>query len=115
MKAKARISEISANPKRPRVGAWKDCEREFARLVHGRRIGILGKADVETDGWSFEVKARKKTPAFMARSMAQAVSGVRGDRRPAVIVHQKNDSYSAALVVLRLEDFLAMEREKDAE
>ena len=49
----------------------KSAERRIAALMNGRRVGILGKEDVETDKFSIEVKSRKK---FVASGwMDQAV------------------------------------------
>jgi len=42
----------------------KSAERRIAALMNGRRVGILGKEDVETDKFSIEVKSRKKFAAL---------------------------------------------------
>ena len=84
----------------------KEAERAIARLLGGLRVGILGKADVLTDGLSIEVKERKKLPTFLVKAFEQAERNAIEGRIPALILHQLECRHGDDLVIIRLRDFL---------
>jgi len=80
----------------------KATEKAIADLMGGKRLGILGKVDVETDDFSIEVKDRVKSAAH--GFMDQAIRH-KGDKTPMVVIHKTNQRHETDLVCLRLCDF----------
>lgn len=81
----------------------KRTEKAIAKRIGGKRIGILGKSDVEHACFSFEVKSRKK---FVAEKwMLQAERNCEEGKTPAVIVHILRLQHKNDLVIIRLKDF----------
>ena len=85
----------------------KDLERFVAADLGGRRVGILGQADVELRGFSIETKERKSLPAFIVKCMAQAERNARGDAA-IVVLHELNQEHGRDIVMLRYRDFRAI-------
>jgi len=80
----------------------KRTEKAIAKRLGGRRIGILGKSDVEHKLFSFECKSRLK---FVGEKwFLQAVRNCEG-KIPAVIVHITGQHHSNDYVILKLRDF----------
>lgn len=92
---------------------WKATERRVAQLTGGARVPITGRArgmtpDVAHPLWAIECKDKKTLPAWLHTAMAQARAAVRGTQVPVVILHQAGQRHANDLVVLRLEDFIAL-------
>lgn len=88
----------------------KEAERAVAKLLGGKRRGVLGGEDVEHPILSVEVKSRER---FVAKGwMAQAIRNCPEGKVPVVIVHQRNSPYKDALVIVPLEEFKALTKEK---
>jgi len=81
----------------------KNAERKIAKILRGKRVGVLGKADVEHPLFSFEVKSRKK---FVVGSwFSQAVKNCEKGKIPAVVVHITGQHFKNDFVIVRLKDF----------
>jgi len=92
---------MNANKNRQR---GKRAERKVAKILKAKRVGILGKSDVEHPLFSFEVKSRQK---FIAEKwFAQAVKNCEKDKIPAVIVHIVGRHYDNDYVIIRLKDLI---------
>ena len=83
----------------------KAVERQVAKRIGGRRIGILGAEDVATERFSIECKGRSVLPAWFQGAMEQAEKNARPGTVPVVVWHRKGESYDDAIVALRLRDF----------
>ena len=84
----------------------KDAERTIAKLIGGRRVGILGKEDIEHPDYTVEVKSRK---AFAgAGFLEQAEKHNTGDKTAIAIVHVTGQKHDNDIVMMRLKDFLTM-------
>ena len=59
-------------------------QTEWARLVHGRNVGILGREDVDDGRAIYEVKARK-LPQWLHDAYAQ-VNGHKGNKLRYVVI-----------------------------
>lgn len=81
----------------------KNCERALAKRVGGRRVGLMGKDDIEHPVWSFEAKSRVRFGP--ERWLEQAERNTPQGKTPAVIVHVHNKPYGKAMVIMRLEAF----------
>jgi hypothetical protein len=89
------------------VKDWKTCERKVAALLGGMRVPVSGRGrgdspDIQHDFLSIEVKSRKKLPTWIEDAMTQAEDCARADQLPLVILHQDNQCYQDAPVVMRL-------------
>ena len=93
---------MNANRNRRR---GKNCERQIAKRLGGRRMGILGKHDVECGPFSGEVKSRKKCvlTGWMEQSRRNCPEG----RTPIVIVHIVGTRYDDDLVCMKMSDWQA--------
>lgn len=81
----------------------KRVEAAVARKMKGKRVGILGKEDVEHPLFSVEVKLRKR---FVAEKwMLQAMKNCSKDKIPIVVVHLPYQRYGDSFVIIRLRDF----------
>jgi len=81
----------------------KRTEKAIAKKVNGKRLGLLGKEDVDAGPFSIEVKDRK---VFSGRSfMEQAVRNCREGKTPLVIVHLTGKRHDDDLVMMRLKDW----------
>ncbi|MBP7232194.1 MAG: hypothetical protein KBA28_09705 [Syntrophaceae bacterium] len=81
----------------------KKTEQNIAKIIGGKRLGILGKDDVQTDAFSFEIKDRLKFSG--TGFMEQAVRNCAENKTPAVIVHVTGTRHDDDLVMMRLKDW----------
>jgi hypothetical protein len=87
----------------------KNLERWVAKEFGGRRIGILGKEDVELRQFSFECKEREKGfPRFLKDSMEQANANAPIEKIPAVYLHENNRPHDEDLLIFYAEDIKAI-------
>ena len=86
----------------------KAAERAVAAALGGKRCGTMGGEDVHLDGpWSCEVKSRQ---AFVATSwMDQATRNAPAGKAPLVVVHVHGKRHDEDLVIVRLEDWKAIQ------
>lgn len=92
---------------------WKQAERKIAAILGGRRVPVSGRQrgdapDIEHPTLSIEVKSRKSIPAWVENAIEQAEVASRDGKTPAVVLHQDEQKYTDALVVLRLSDFAGL-------
>jgi hypothetical protein len=81
----------------------KDSEREVAKILGGKRVGIMGGEDISHPDYSIEVKSRQ---SFVAKKwMEQAKRNSKGGKIPLVVVHAGNTPHATDLVLLNIEDF----------
>jgi len=81
----------------------KRIERDLAKRLGGKRVGILGKTDISHAVFSFEVKGRVK---FVAEKwFQQAVRNCEEGKIPAVIVHVTGQHHGNDYVIMQLKDF----------
>ena len=90
---------------------WKACERRVAELQGGVRAPVSGRcrgdtSDVLHPDLSIEVKSRKQLPAWLENATRQAEAAAIDGQLPVVVLHEKGKRYKAALVVIRLENFV---------
>ena len=90
----------------------KQNERYLARRLGGRRLGTMGKVDVEIPGCAIEAKERKVMPAFIRRGMNQAMANrMNGEHQlPVFHVHGLNDDHDEDAMIMRLVDWEKMYR-----
>jgi len=83
---------------------WKATERAIAKRLQGQRVGNRGAAspDVETSWACVECKERQRLPQWLRRGLAQAEEGATDGRVGVLVLHQKGERYSDAIVCLRL-------------
>ena len=84
----------------------KRVERKIAELLNGRRLGVLGKHDVESEEFGIEVKSREKLPKWFVDFWEQTLANCPEDKIPLLVIHKLNQKYKDDWVVIRLEDFL---------
>lgn len=83
--------------------AGKQYERVMAKRMGAKRIGVLGKEDLEHPIWSIEAKKRR---AFAgAVFMDQAVRNCPEGKTPVVMVHVTGQRHGNDLVMMRLADW----------
>ena len=87
--------------------AWKRCERELAKRLGGQRVGPTGRSgpDVLTPHLAVEVKERQALPRWLTDALRQASAGAGEGRVAVLVLHQKGQRYSDAIVCMRLKDF----------
>jgi len=95
-----------------RMTAWKNTEREIARLLGGHRVPVTGRQrgdvpDIAHEWLSIEVKHRRIVPAWLLDAMAQAEASKNGQQLPVVILHPHGKRHADNLVIIRLSDFIA--------
>lgn len=90
------------NPKLNRQRG-KSYERYIAKRFGGRRMGVMGKEDVDLDLWSCEVKSFAKFAG--EKIMQQAERNRYKDKTPLAIVHIRGNSHDKDIVMMRLSDF----------
>lgn len=79
-------------------------EKETAKAFEGKRIGVLGKEDVEHPLFSIESKSRK---SFVAKKwMEQAENNCPEGKIALVKCHVLNQKREKDLVIVKLKDFL---------
>ncbi len=86
----------------------KECERVIAKMLGGRRVGILGNEDVAHPDYSIEVKSRKK---FVAKGwMEQCKKNNIDSKIPLVVVHEVHKNHSDDLVIINIKDFIKLNK-----
>jgi hypothetical protein len=88
-------------------------ERNIAKLLKGRRLGVLGRHDVETERYSCECKSREKLPKWFQQMWDQTVRNCEEGKTPLLVIHKLKQKYLDDWVVIRLEDFLEVLDGKD--
>ena len=96
---------------------WKACERKVAALLGGTRIPVSGRGrghspDIQHERLSIEVKSRRKLPAWLEDAMKQAEVCARDGQLPLIVLHQDEQRYQNALIVMRLKDLFTSGEEK---
>ncbi len=81
----------------------KRTERAIAKITGGKRIGILGRDDVQAGAFSIEVKDRVSFAG--AGFMQQSVRNCPEGKTPLVIVHTTGSRHADDLVMMRLQDW----------
>lgn len=85
----------------------KECERAIAKLLNGKRVGILGQEDIMHPVYSIEVKSRKR---FVANKwMDQCIKNNKEGKIPLVVVHETNKNHKKDLIIMNLNDFLILD------
>lgn len=91
---------------------WKATERKVAALLGGRPVPVSGRGrgdapDVAHPWLSIECKDRATLPLWLLDALDQAEQSATSAQLPAAFLHRAGDRLDAALVVLRLSDFVA--------
>jgi calcineurin-like phosphoesterase family protein len=86
----------------------KRTERKIAELLNGRRLGVLGKHDVESELFGVEVKSREKLPKWFVDFWKQTIANCPKDKTPLLVIHKLNQRYDDDWVVIKMKDFLEM-------
>ena len=86
---------------------WKATERAIARRLGGVRVGPTGGSgpDILTPWACIEVKERQTLPRWLTNALCQAEEGATDGRVGVLVLHQKGERYSDAIVCLRLAAF----------
>lgn len=87
----------------------KDAERTIAKLIGGRRVGILGKEDIDHPDYTVEVKSRKSFAG--SKFLEQAEKHNADDKTAIAIVHVTGKRHAEDIVMMRLKDFLTIKEE----
>lgn len=82
----------------------KAAERDVAKRLGGKRIGIMGGEDVTTNDWSIEVKSRQS--CVVCNWMNQCIRNCPDGKTPMVVLHIHGKRHDQDLVVLRMRDYL---------
>lgn len=88
----------------------KRAERATAKLLNGRRLGVLGKHDVESEKYGVEVKSREKIPKWFTKFWDQTEANCPEDKIPLLVIHKLNQRHDDDWVVLKMKDFLEIEK-----
>jgi hypothetical protein len=85
----------------------KATERALAKKLGGRRIGILGRADIELEHplFSFSIESKSRARFVAEKWFMQAIRNCEKGKIPAVVVHVSGKRYENDYVILRLKDF----------
>ena len=84
---------------------WKQFERRIAKRLGGRRVGILGKEDIEHPVFSVETKVLKELPKFMTKVYGQAKRNSPKGKIPFACIKENGRHDENALVILSFGDF----------
>ena len=83
-------------------------QKKTAQLLGGVNVGTLGGEDVLTDEYSVECKSTK---AFVgAKWFKQCDDNNTRKKIPLVIVHVRGTRYTEDLVIIRMKDFLGLQK-----
>lgn len=82
----------------------KATERAIAKRLGGKRLGILGRDDVQAGPFSIEVKDRMKFSG--SHFMNQAVNNCPAGKTPLVVVHITGSRHNEDLVIMRMTDWI---------
>ncbi|MCX8070087.1 MAG: hypothetical protein N2738_06250 [Thermodesulfovibrionales bacterium] len=81
----------------------KNTERAIAKILKGKRVGVLGNEDIQHPLFSIEVKTRQK---FIGDSfMKQAIKNCPQGKTPLAVVHIGGKHHNNDIVLMRLKDF----------
>jgi len=88
----------------------KENERYLAKRLGGRRLGTMGKVDVEIPGpvgLAVECKERKVMPTFIRNGLNQAMANrINGENQlPVFHIHALNGDHDEDAMVMRLVDW----------
>jgi len=81
-------------------------EKALADRLGGKRIGILGKEDIQHERYSFEVKSFVRYAG--AKILEQAERNAPAGKIPLAIVHIKNQLRDNDIVMMRLSEWEKM-------
>jgi hypothetical protein len=86
--------------------AWKAMEKETAKRLGGKRVGITGleTPDVVTDWCVAECKERERLPKWVVDAM-NSICAKAGDKLPILILHQLHSHRDNDLVVMKMKDW----------
>lgn len=102
------MSQVPVVKRNKRQG--RKVQSELARITGGKSVGTIEGQDIsyQSKPWSVEAKHRS---TFVGNTfMEQAKRNAPKGKIPIVIVHTKNQRYKDALVMVRLEDWLELEK-----
>jgi len=92
-------------------------ERAIAKLLGGKRVGVLGNHDVE-DGegrFSVECKSAEKYPKWFEHKIKQTINNCQTGKFPLLVIHKLGQKYLDDWVIIKMEDFLEVLKEKAGE
>lgn len=105
LKRKGEGDPVKAKLTRNNRRRGKGAEQEWADMIHGRRVGLLGREDVDDGFRLFEVKARK-LPAWIKEAYLQ-VDKHQGDQLRYVVIKSVEPGRSAEWwVIQKAEQFI---------
>lgn len=81
----------------------KRAERAIAKRLRGKRVGVLGREDIEHPLWSIEVKSRVRFAG--EKFLRQAERNCPAGKTAIVVVHILHQPHSNDIVMMRLKDF----------
>lgn len=82
-------------------------EKYYADLFNGKRLGTLGKEDINHELLSIECKERATRKGLkMLYDWFEQAEKYSAGKIPVLATHILNDAYKNDLIVLRLEDFI---------
>lgn len=84
----------------------KQHEREIAKRLGGKRLGIMGGVDVDAGLWAVECKSTSSMPAYLRSYHEQAQRHARPGQIPVVAIHAKGTQYDHDFIVIRLDDWV---------
>jgi len=85
-----------------------------SKYLGGRRVGVLGDQDVETEDFDIEVKHGDQVTKWFTDSWEQAETNCREGQIPLLYIHPTRWRYVDGLVVLRAEDFKELLKIEDS-
>lgn len=88
--------------------SWKAFERRVAKMLGGRRTGILGGEDIEHPVYSGECKLLQSLPAWLTKLWAQTEANCPVGKIPVAMVKKNGGLDRDALTILRLGDFVEL-------
>ncbi len=91
----------------------KRFERKIAEKFNGMRVGLLGNMDVVTQRFAIECKSRDKLPRFLVKAWLQANNNA-GGKLPVLCLHETNKPHEQDMLVMRVDDFLRLMEDLDA-
>ena len=90
----------------------KENERYLAKRFGGRRLGTMGKIDVEIPGFAVECKERKSIPALIKSGLNQAMANrINGEKQiPLLHLHEQSAGRKTDMIVMLIDDWAKMYR-----
>ena len=93
--------------------SWKQFERRIAKRLDGRRVGILGKEDIEHPLFSIECKLLKELPKGLTEPYKQAEKNCPAGKIAIVCMKEKKKQDGNALIIMSFESLLWMVEDMD--